>query len=183
MSGFFHDRQLVQWLCVVRDGGAEFFGLPGDWPGGCKVARVDVLEGDPERSENAVVSCRSGKDQLMTGLIAIILGSVIGGAARYFVSGFVARKVGETFPWGTLTIGFIGGLAKDSTSVFASPNVWLFAVPGILGCYTTVSSFSLQTLSLARDGEGNRAFLYVVFSVALSLGAATLGFALADLIR
>jgi fluoride exporter len=67
--------------------------------------------------------------------------------------------------------------------VFASPNVWLFAVPGILGCYTTVSSFSLQTLSLARDGEGNRAFLYVVFSVALSLGAAALGFALADLIR
>jgi CrcB protein len=56
-------------------------------------------------------------------------------------------------------------------------------VPGILGCYTTVSSFSLQTLSLARDGEGNRAFLYVVLSVALSLGAATLGFALADLIR
>jgi hypothetical protein len=51
MSGFFHDRQLVQWLCAVRDGGAEFFGLPGDWPGGCRVARVDVLEGDPERSE------------------------------------------------------------------------------------------------------------------------------------
>jgi CrcB protein len=127
----------------------------------------------------------------MSGLIAIILGSVIGGAGRYFMSGFVARKVGETFPWGTLiinvsgalTIGFIGGLAKDSTSVFASPNVWLFAVPGILGCYTTVSSFSLQTLSLARDGENSRALLYVVFSVALSLGAATLGFVLADLIR
>ena len=127
----------------------------------------------------------------MSGLIAIILGSVVGGAARYFVSGFVARKVGETFPWGTLfinvsgalLIGLFGGLAKDSTSVFASPNIWLFAVPGILGCYTTVSSFSLQTLSLARDGQGNHAFLYVVLSVALSLGAATVGFALADLMR
>ena len=75
----------------------------------------------------------------MSGLVAIILGSVIGGAARYFMSGFVARKIGETFPWGTLIInvsgafliGLIGGLAKDSTSVFASPNIWLFAVPGI----------------------------------------------------
>ena len=127
----------------------------------------------------------------MTALVAIILGSVIGGAGRYFMSGFVARKFGETFPWGTLiinvsgalTIGFIGGLAKDPNSLFASPNVWLFAVPGILGCYTTVSSFSLQTLSLARDGESGRAFMYVVSSVALSLGAATLGFALADLVR
>ena len=127
----------------------------------------------------------------MSGVIAIILGSVIGGAARYFMSGLVARRVGETFPWGTLIInvsgalliGICGGLAKDSTSVLASPNVWLFFVPGILGCYTTVSSFSLQTLSLARDGENGRAFLYVVSSVALSLGAATLGFALADLMR
>ena len=127
----------------------------------------------------------------MLSYLWIALGGALGTTARYWISGVVAQSFGETFPWGTLiinvsgalAIGFIGGLAKDSTSVFASPNVWLFAVPGILGCYTTVSSFSLQTLSLARDGEGNRAFLYVVFSVALSLGAATLGFALADLIR
>jgi fluoride exporter len=55
-------------------------------------------------------------------------------------------------------------------------------VTGFLGCYTTVSSFSLQTLSLARDGEGSRALSYVVISVALSLVAVAAGFALINLL-
>ncbi len=117
------------------------------------------------------------------------LGSALGGIARYFLSGFIARRVGETFPWGTLVvnvsgallIGIFGALARDSSSIFASANPWLFAVTGFLGCYTTVSSFSLQTLALARDGESGRAAGYVALSVALSLCAATLGFALVDL--
>jgi fluoride exporter len=56
-------------------------------------------------------------------------------------------------------------------------------VTGFLGAYTTVSSFSLQTLSLARDGEGGRALLYVVLSVALSLTAAALGFIVVDALK
>jgi fluoride exporter len=127
----------------------------------------------------------------MSGLISVVLGSALGGMARYFVSGFVARRVGETFPWGTLiinvsgafAIGIFGALAKDAASIFASPDPWLFAVTGFLGCYTTVSSFSLQTLSLARNGEGPHAAGYVVLSVALSLAAAALGFALVELLR
>jgi CrcB protein len=119
-------------------------------------------------------------------LICVTLGSALGGSARYFLSGLVARRVGETFPWGTLVvnvsgaflIGIFGALARDGASLFASPNPWLFAVTGFLGCYTTVSSFSLQTLALARDGENSRAAGYVVLSVALSLGAVALGFAL-----
>ena len=59
----------------------------------------------------------------------------------------------------------------------------VIAVTGFLGAYTTVSSFSLQTLSLARDGEETRAALYVVISVALALSAATLGFALVDALK
>jgi fluoride exporter len=122
----------------------------------------------------------------VTGLISVVLGSALGGVARYFISGFVAKRVGETFPWGTLfinvsgafVIGILGALAENNTSMFASPDPWLFAVTGFLGCYTTVSSFSLQTLSLARDGEASRAASYVVLSVALSLSAAALGFAL-----
>jgi CrcB protein len=127
----------------------------------------------------------------MSGLIAVVLGSILGGAARYFVSGAVARSVGETFPWGTLIInvsgalliGIFGGLARDSTSILAQPDVWLLAVTGFLGCYTTVSSFSLQTLSLARDSQMPRALGYIVLSVALSLAAAATGFALADLMK
>ena len=127
----------------------------------------------------------------MNGLISVILGSALGGIARYFISGFVARRVGETFPWGTLIInvsgafliGIFGGLAGDNTSLLAVSDAWLFAVTGFLGCYTTVSSFSLQTLSLARDGQMGSAGGYVVASVCLCLVAAGLGFALVNLLR
>jgi len=127
----------------------------------------------------------------MVGVIFLVFGGVLGGVARYFLSGVIARRVGETFPWGTLfinvsgafLIGIIGDLAEDRGSLFANPNLWLLAVTGFLGCYTTVSSFSLQTLSLARDGETGRALGYVVISVAFSLAAAAAGFALVDLMK
>jgi len=128
---------------------------------------------------------------MIGGFISVALGSVLGAVARYFVSGFVARRAGETFPYGTLlinvsgafVIGIFGDLAQDNASLFAEPDPWLFAGTGFLGAYTTVSSFSLQTLSLARDGEGTRAALYIVLSVALSLMAAWLGFVLVDALR
>ena len=127
----------------------------------------------------------------MSGLVSLVLGSVLGGVARYFISGLVARRVGETFPWGTLfinvsgsfLIGIFGGMAQDDASLMASPDPWLFAVTGFLGCYTTVSSFSLQTLSLARDGQSGRALIYTVISVILCLAAAGAGFALVDWMR
>jgi CrcB protein len=119
------------------------------------------------------------------------LGSALGGIARYFLSGVVARRVGETFPWGTLSvnvsgallIGIFAAMALNKTSLFASSNPWLFAVTGFLGCYTTVSSFSLQTLALLRDGERSRAVGYVALSVALSIGAVAAGFAGGNLLR
>jgi CrcB protein len=128
---------------------------------------------------------------MVSAYISLVLGSALGGTARYFLSGVVARRVGETFPWGTLSInvsgafliGILGALARDNASLFAAPNPWLFAATGFLGCYTTVSSFSLQTLALARDGEGGRAVGYVAMSVALSIGAVAVGFALVDLLR
>ncbi len=128
---------------------------------------------------------------MISGLICVVLGSALGGIARYFLSGVVARRVGETFPWGTLSvnvsgallIGIFGALALDHASLFASSNPWLFAVTGFLGCYTTVSSFSLQTLALARDGENGRAVGYVAASVALSIAAVAAGFALVNLLR
>ena len=127
----------------------------------------------------------------MIGVIFLVFGGVLGGVARYFLSGVIARRVGETFPWGTLfinvsgafLIGIIGDLAEDRGSLFADPDLWLLAVTGFLGCYTTVSSFSLQTLSLARDGETGPALGYVVISVAFSLAAAAAGFALVDLMK
>ena len=122
--------------------------------------------------------------------LLIALGGALGSVLRFFLSGLVASHVGETFPWGTLLvnvsgaflIGIFAALARDSASLFASSNPWLFAVTGFLGCYTTVSSFSLQTLALARDGERGRAAGYVAMSVALSIGAVAVGFALVILL-
>jgi CrcB protein len=124
-------------------------------------------------------------------LICVVVGSALGGTARYFVSGVVARRLGETFPWGTMIvnvtgaflIGILGALASTGASLFAASNPWLFAVTGFLGCYTTVSSFSLQTLALARDGEAALAVGNVVFSVLLCLGAVAAGFAAAGFFR
>jgi len=125
---------------------------------------------------------------VLSALILIVIGSVLGGCARYFISGFIARRLGETFPWGTMTInvtgafliGIVGALATHPGSLFASPNPWLFAVTGFLGCYTTVSSFSLQTLTLANNGESRRAIGNIVLSVSLCLAAVAGGFTLAD---
>ncbi|WP_245454471.1 fluoride efflux transporter CrcB [Bradyrhizobium sp. RP6] len=125
---------------------------------------------------------------MLSGVLAIVIGSALGGCARYFVSGAIARRLGETFPWGTMTInvsgafliGVLGALATHPGSVFASPNPWLFAVTGFLGCYTTVSSFSLQTLTLARSGEPLSALGNVAFSVGLGLAAVSCGFLVAD---
>src|SRR5690349_24289068 len=127
----------------------------------------------------------------MTGVISLVFGGILGGLPRNYISGVIARRVGETFPWGTLfinvsgsfLIGIFGDLSEDRASLFADPDAWLFAVTGFLGCYTTVSSFSLQTLSLARDGESGRALGYAVISVAASLAAAAAGFALVDLTK
>ena len=122
---------------------------------------------------------------MIGGLISVVVGSALGGISRYFLSGLVARKVGETFPWGTLVvnvtgafvIGLFGGLATDNAALLGSPDLWLLAVTGFCGGYTTVSSFSLQTLALARDGEGLRAIAYVGLSVVLCLLAVAGGFA------
>lgn len=118
------------------------------------------------------------------GVIWVSLGSVFGGIARFWLSGFVARRVGETFPWGTMVINvsgafLIGVLAASAAGhgAFAAARPWQFAVTGFLGCYTTVSSFSLQTLSLARDGELKLAVWNLALSLSLCLLAVAAGFA------
>ena len=125
---------------------------------------------------------------MITELTCLVIGSMLGGIARYVVSGVVARHLGETFPWGTLLInvtgafliGILGARAMHDVSLLAQPAPWLFAVTGFLGCYTTVSSFSLQTLILAHDGKLRGALGNIVFSVSLCLAAVTAGFVLTE---
>lgn len=113
----------------------------------------------------------------------VALGSAIGGAGRYAVSGVMARLVGETFPWGTLTVNVIGSLlitfiatmTGPDGRVFVSSATRQFLMLGVLGGFTTFSSFSLQTLTLAQDGEWWQAAGNIVGSVLLCLLGAWLG--------
>ena len=118
----------------------------------------------------------------------IALGSALGGAARYWLSGAIARRFGEAFPVGTLmvnvtgsfVIGFVAALTEPGGRVLLSVTARRFIMVGILGGYTTFSSFSLQTLNLARDGEWLYAGANVVLSVAVCLLAVWLGHVLAE---
>lgn len=113
----------------------------------------------------------------------VALGSALGGPARYLVSGIVGRHIGETFPWGTMVVNAtgafaIGAIAAAATveGLFPMPQAWQFAVTGFLGSYTTVSSFTLQTMALARDGQFARAGGNVIASLILCLSAVALGY-------
>jgi CrcB protein len=116
-------------------------------------------------------------------LLAVAAGSALGGATRYGLSGLVARSFGETFPWGTLVvnvlgsflIGFVATVAGPDGRLLVSPVTRQFLMPGIFGGFTTFSSFSLQTLSLAQDGEWSWAAANVVLSIVLCLAGVWLG--------
>jgi CrcB protein len=114
----------------------------------------------------------------------VAVGAAIGGVGRYWLSGVVADWLGETFPWGTLVInvtgsfviGFFASLTGPDGRVLVSTNMRQFVMVGICGGYTTFSSFSLQTLNLARDGELLYAGGNITLSVVLCLIAVWLGY-------
>jgi CrcB protein len=124
------------------------------------------------------------------GVAWVAVGSALGGMARYGLSGFVANRIGETFPWGTLIVNVSGAFVIGLFAALVAPGgvlpgdatVRQFAIVGLCGGYTTFSSFSLQTLNLARDGEWGRVFGNIAASVAFCVLAVWAGIALGALI-
>lgn len=113
----------------------------------------------------------------------IMVGGAIGTAARFWFSGLVARCIGETFPWGTLLVNVSGSMAIGFFATFSGPEgrflvgpgVRQFVMVGILGGYTTFSSFSLQTLDLVREGDWLRAGGNAIASMVFCLLAVWIG--------
>jgi CrcB protein len=113
----------------------------------------------------------------------VAIGSALGGVGRFALSGLIAERIGEVFPWGTLfvnvsgsfAIGLIATLTGPDGRLLAGTTARQFVMIGICGGYTTFSSFSLQTLSLARDGDWLRVSANIASSVALCLVAVWLG--------
>jgi fluoride exporter len=116
-------------------------------------------------------------------LLWIGLGGGLGSMARHLASGWVARHFGATFPWGTLLVNVSGSLVIGLVAALTAPDGrWLvpvaarqFVMIGVLGGYTTFSSFSLQTLTLVQEGEWLHATGNVVLSVLGCLAAVWLG--------
>ncbi len=113
----------------------------------------------------------------------VAIGSALGGVARFACSGLVAERIGEVFPWGTFVvnvtgsfiIGFFGTLTEPEGRFLVGTMARQFVMIGFCGGFTTFSSFSLQTLNLARDGDWLRVAANIGLSVTVCLVAVWLG--------
>jgi len=127
----------------------------------------------------------------MANYLLVGLGGAIGSVLRFWFSGLVGRHFGETFPWGTLlvnvsgsfVIGFFATLTGTEGRWLVGPQGRNFFMTGICGGYTTFSSFSLQTLTLAREGEWLYASLNSALSLFLCLIGVWLGHVLAEFVN
>ncbi|CEJ11600.1 Putative fluoride ion transporter CrcB [bacterium YEK0313] len=119
--------------------------------------------------------------------LLVLAGGCAGGMARLGLATVVGERWGFAFPWGTLAvnvsgafvIGVLAGLARFKGGFFDSDAFRALVFTGLLGGYTTVSSFALQTLDLGLAGERFRALSNVVLSAGLSLAAVAAGYGLA----
>ena len=121
----------------------------------------------------------------MNQVLAIAGGGAVGAVLRYWVSSGVYTLTGRGFPYGTLVVNVLGSL------VMGFLYIWLlermpggvalraFLLIGLLGAFTTFSTFSVETLNLMEAGQIARAVLNTLLSVVLCIGAAALGVMLA----
>jgi CrcB protein len=117
--------------------------------------------------------------------LVVAVGGALGSIARHGANVVVARSLGQASYASTLTVNLIGcaiigGLAGQLAAgrLAMSPSMRLFVFVGLLGGFTTFSSFGLDTFTLAREGRHYAAACNVVIQVAVGLLAVAGGFAL-----
>lgn len=115
-------------------------------------------------------------------LLLVSLGSGIGGGLRLLLSVALQERLGPSFPYGTLAVNLVGCFAlgalfavRDRT-LLMGPDLWFFLATGFCAGFTTMSTFSLETLLLLRQREVYYAALNVALSVAGCLIATAGGY-------
>ena len=117
----------------------------------------------------------------MNQVLAIAAGGAVGSVLRFWMSTWVHSFVGRTFPYGTLTVNVLGCLAMGFLFVLfvdrLSDNAVLRAgiLIGVLGGFTTFSSFSIETFNLIEQGEWVKAVVNMTGSLLLCVGATWAG--------
>lgn len=119
----------------------------------------------------------------MSPLLLVMLGGALGSGARYLTGRYMLDAFGPDFPYGTLTVNWVGGLLMGLLAgVLArtgGTEGWrLFIGVGILGGFTTFSSFSLDTITLIERGQMTAALGYIALSLLGSLAALWAGLSL-----
>lgn len=118
-------------------------------------------------------------------LIALVaVGGAVGALARFGMAGWVQSRAGA-FPWGTLAVNVLGsfllGFLLRYLQDVAVPPEWRLALTvGLLGAFTTFSTFSYEVVALVQTGDWQRAGAYVVGSVALAVVAVFAGIGLGE---
>jgi CrcB protein len=121
----------------------------------------------------------------MTRLLAVLLGGATGALLRYGTGLLVSHCAGASFPWATWAVNLIGCVLIGAAvpllgALQMGEEVRLFLVVGLLGSFTTFSTYSLDTLALLGDGQGGAAFANAAGSLILGLACVWLGRAMAD---
>lgn len=114
-------------------------------------------------------------------LLFIALGGAVGALLRYAVSGLTYRYLGSNFPWGTLSVNLIGALVIGflwglSEGIAMSSHFRTFAFIGVIGSFTTLSTYSLETFHLFRTGAWKGAVLNIFLTNVMSILLVILGF-------
>jgi fluoride exporter len=125
---------------------------------------------------------------IMQNTILIAVAGLVGTLLRYWLSGYVAKQHGGTFPWGTIAVNLIGCLITGAVffvteeRLVVSTTVRTMILIGLLGGFTTFSSYGLQTFTLLRDGDYGLALLNVIVSNTLGLFMVWLGYILSKVL-
>jgi CrcB protein len=116
---------------------------------------------------------------MLQNILWVSLGGAIGSALRYLAGMAATRMLGVGFPYGTLAVNVLGGVCigwcAAQLATHPSEHFRLFMMVGVLGGFTTFSSFSLEVVQLAMRGAWGLAALYVGASLLLALGGVGVG--------